>query len=153
VLPRIKAGDFVLVVFGINDGGPPRSASARGSIPGIGDETVDCPGRMAPSKPLTPMAGIWPGIFPTPAPKGARVYVLTVTARNIWNNPKAKFRDATITSQEEGYNPRTTTSSAAPATAISRSGPPRWPRRSMRRCSISLSCSPTGTTRWAARRS
>ena len=31
VLPQIKAGDYVLLVFGINDGGTP---------PGIGDETV-----------------------------------------------------------------------------------------------------------------
>ena len=29
--------------------------------------------------------------------KGAHVFLLTVTTRNIWMNPKAKFRDATPT--------------------------------------------------------
>jgi lysophospholipase L1-like esterase len=105
VLPRIKAGDFVLVVFGINDGGPPRSASARGSIPGIGDETVDLP-RPDGTIETAHTYGWYMARYVTDArAKGAQVYVLTVTARNIWNNPKAKFRDATITSQEEGYNP------------------------------------------------
>ena len=105
VLPRIKAGDFVLVVFGINDGGPPRSASARGSIPGIGDETVDLP-RPDGTIETAHTYGWYMARYITDArAKGAQVYVLTVTARNIWNNPKAKFRDATITSQEEGYNP------------------------------------------------
>src|SRR6185436_7743997 len=39
VLPKIKAGDFVLLVFGINDGAAP--PAGRGSLPGIGDETVE----------------------------------------------------------------------------------------------------------------
>jgi lysophospholipase L1-like esterase len=105
VLPRIKAGDFVLVVFGINDGGPPRSASARGSIPGIGDETVDLP-RPDGTVETAHTYGWYMTKYITDArAKGAQVCVLTVTARNIWNNPKAKFRDATITSQEDGYNP------------------------------------------------
>jgi hypothetical protein len=37
--------------------------------------------------------------------KGARVFLLTVTPRNIWTNPKAKFKDAEIISQEPGYDP------------------------------------------------
>src|SRR5471032_2195710 len=41
VLRNIKPGDFVLLVFGINDGGPPKTVAARGSIPGLGDETVE----------------------------------------------------------------------------------------------------------------
>jgi lysophospholipase L1-like esterase len=105
VLPRIKAGDFVLVVFGINDGGPPRSASARGSIPGIGDETVELPRPDGTIETAHTYGWYMARYISDARAKGARVYVLTVTARNIWNNPKAKFRDATITSQEEGYNP------------------------------------------------
>ncbi len=95
VLPQIKAGDFVLLVFGINDGGPPKTAGARGSIPGIGDETVDLPrddGTVETAHTygwyLSAMAG-------AAREKGAHVYFLTVTTRNIWTNPKAKFRDAT----------------------------------------------------------
>ncbi len=39
VVPQIKAGDFVLLVFGINDGAAP--PVGRGSLPGVGDETVE----------------------------------------------------------------------------------------------------------------
>jgi lysophospholipase L1-like esterase len=80
VLPQIKAGDFMLLVFGINDGSTP---------PGIGDETVELRGQPAHtygwymSKMATDAQG-----------RGARVFLLTVTTRNIWNNPKVKFDDA-----------------------------------------------------------
>jgi hypothetical protein len=36
--------------------------------------------------------------------KGAKVYLLTVTARDIWTNPKATFKDATILTQDPGYS-------------------------------------------------
>src|SRR6267154_1489262 len=35
----LKPGDFVLIQFGHNDGGPLNTDRARGSLPGIGDET------------------------------------------------------------------------------------------------------------------
>ncbi len=107
VLPAIKAGDFVLMVFGINDGGPPRAVRDRGSIPGLGDETVDLPRPDGPWKRPTATAGIcprWPGAA---RDKGAHVYFLTVTTRNIWSNPKAKFRDATpIDPLPADYDPK-----------------------------------------------
>ena len=34
----LQPGDFVLIQFGHNDGGPPDQDLARGSLPGIGDE-------------------------------------------------------------------------------------------------------------------
>ena len=49
VLPEIKAGDYVLLVFGINDGTPP--PAGRGSLQGIGDETVASRGRPCFSRP------------------------------------------------------------------------------------------------------
>jgi rhamnogalacturonan acetylesterase len=95
VLPRIKAGDFVLLVFGINDGGPPRNVSARGSIPGIGEETVELP-RPDGTVEIAHTYGWYMSTMANAArEKGAQVYYLTVTTRNIWTNPKAKFRDAT----------------------------------------------------------
>lgn len=95
VLPRIKAGDFVLLVFGINDGGPPRDVSARGSIPGIGDETLELR-RPDGTVEVAHTYGWYLSTMANAArEKGARVYLLTVTTRNIWSNPKAKFRDAT----------------------------------------------------------
>ncbi len=94
-LPLIKAGDFVLLVFGINDGGPPTSVSARGSIPGIGDETVELK-RPDGTVEIAHTYGWYMSTMATAArDKGARVYLLTVTTRNIWTNPKVKFNDAT----------------------------------------------------------
>jgi rhamnogalacturonan acetylesterase len=97
VEPRIKAGDYLLIVFGINDGGPPTSVSSRGSIPGIGDETVELK-RPDGSVETAHTYGWYMSTMASVArEKGAHVYFLTVTARNMWTNPKVKFSDATPT--------------------------------------------------------
>jgi rhamnogalacturonan acetylesterase len=81
VLPQIKSGDYILLVFGINDGGTP---------PGLGDETVDKNGQPVHTY------GWYMGQMATTAQaKGAHVYLLTVTTRDIWSNPKVKYNDAT----------------------------------------------------------
>ena len=92
---RIKAGDFVLIVFGINDGAaPPRG---RGSLQGIGDETVEVP-RPDGTVETAHTYGWYMSTMATVArDKGAHVVFLTVTTRNMWTNPKAKFRDASPT--------------------------------------------------------
>jgi len=81
VLPQIKAGDFVLLVFGINDGFTP---------PGLGDETV-----LRNNQSVHTYGWYLSKMATDAREKGARVYLLTVTTRNIWNNPKVKFIDAT----------------------------------------------------------
>jgi lysophospholipase L1-like esterase len=91
VLPQIQAGDFLLLVFGINDGG-------LRTPPGLGDEVDPATGRHTYGWYMSKMA--------TDArEKGARVFLLTVTPRNIWTNPRATFKDATIVTQQEGYDP------------------------------------------------
>ncbi|HXS68276.1 MAG TPA: GDSL-type esterase/lipase family protein, partial [Candidatus Polarisedimenticolia bacterium] len=83
VLPQIQAGDYVLLVFGINDGTTP---------PGLGDETVEQRGQSVHTY------GWYMSKMATDArEKGAHVYLLTVTTRNIWSNPKVKYHDATPT--------------------------------------------------------
>ena len=83
VLPQIKAGDFVLLVFGINDEGTP---------PGLGDEIITRSGQPAHSY------GWYMGKMATDArEKGAHVYLLTVTVRNIWRHPKVQYTDGTPT--------------------------------------------------------
>ena len=97
VRPKINAGDFVLLVFGINDGGPPRSVSDRGSLPGLGDETVELE-RSDGSAETAHTYGWYLRAMATAArEQGAHVYLLTVTTRNRWTNPKANFLDATPT--------------------------------------------------------
>jgi lysophospholipase L1-like esterase len=93
VLPQIKAGDYVLLVFGINDGSTP---------PGLGDETVMRNGQAVHTY------GWYMSKMATDAEhKDAHVYLLTVTARNIWINPKVKFHDATpIDPLPADYDPK-----------------------------------------------
>lgn len=91
VLPRIKPGDFVLLVFGINDGAAP--PNGRGSLPGIGDETVEVK-RPDGSVEIAHTYGWYMSTMATLArEKGARVTFLTVTTRDIWTNPNGvEFR-------------------------------------------------------------
>jgi lysophospholipase L1-like esterase len=81
VLPQIQTGDFVLLVFGINDGSTP---------PGLGDEIV-----TQNNQPVHTYGWYMSKMAADAQQKGAHVYLLTVTTRNIWTNPKVKFTDAT----------------------------------------------------------
>ena len=51
---ELKAGDFVLIQFGHNDGGPPDRDRARGSLPGIGEESKELRYPMDARKLCTP---------------------------------------------------------------------------------------------------
>jgi lysophospholipase L1-like esterase len=97
VLPLIKAGDFVLLVFGINDGGPPHTVKDRGSVPGLGDETVVLTRDDGTTETAHTYGWYMSAMANAARDKGAHVVLLTVTARNIWTNPKVQFRDATPT--------------------------------------------------------
>jgi lysophospholipase L1-like esterase len=82
VLPKINTGDYVLLVFGINDGTTPGGTSDK-ILPSIN-------GKMEHSY------GWYMAKMATDAQaRGAHVYFLTVTTRDIWTNPKVKFTDAT----------------------------------------------------------
>ncbi len=93
VLPQIRAGDYVLLVFGINDGSTP---------PGLGDETVERDGQ-----PVHTYGWYMSRMAADAEQKGAHVYLLTVTTRNIWTNPKVKFQDGTpIGPLPSDYDPK-----------------------------------------------
>jgi lysophospholipase L1-like esterase len=94
VLPKIQAGDYVLLVFGINDGSTPNGTGPE-TRPGRGGAAVHTYGWNM-SKMATDAQA-----------KGAHVYFLTVTARNIWTNPKVKFTDATpVGTLPADYDPK-----------------------------------------------
>lgn len=94
VRPLIKRGDFVLLVFGINDGGPPKDSRSRGSIPGLGDETLELNGADGTMEIVHTYGWYMSQMAIAAENQGARVFLLTVTVRNIWHNPKVSFRDA-----------------------------------------------------------
>ena len=97
LLADLKPGDFVLIQFGHNDASPvnedasvpPAARRARGSIPGLGDETqaVD---NIITKKPEVVYTFGWylrKMIAETRA-KGATPIVLSLTIRNLWKDGK-----------------------------------------------------------------
>lgn len=92
-LAEIEAGDFVLIGFGHHDAGPPYLHSSPGSLPGLDAETKDLV-RPDGTTEKAHTFGWYMATMATQArDKGAHVYFLTVTTRNIWTNPKARFRN------------------------------------------------------------
>jgi rhamnogalacturonan acetylesterase len=100
---ELKAGDFVLIQMGHNDGGGtiesvPKDAKGRSSLKGLGEETVPIP----ITKPYKdgPLAGLTTETVHTygwylgkyiadTRAKGATPILLTVTVRNIWKPDSA----------------------------------------------------------------
>lgn len=107
VLPRIRPGDYLLLVFGINDGGPPRTEKDRGSVPGLGDETVELKRADRTAETVHTYGWYMTSMATAARERGAQVYFLTVTTRNIWSNPRVKFNDATpVDPLPADYDPR-----------------------------------------------
>ena len=107
VVGLMKRGDFVLLVFGINDGGPPKTAKARGSIPGLGEETLVLRHDDGSDEVVHTYGWYMRRMAQEAISRGARVYLLTVTVRDIWTNPLVKYADATPIGQLPGnYDPK-----------------------------------------------
>lgn len=88
VLGEMRAGDFVLIQFGHNDGGPINDdRRARGSLPGLGDETLSIHNRVTDTNEVVHTYGwyIRRFIADTKA-RGATPILLSLTVRNIWND-------------------------------------------------------------------
>jgi lysophospholipase L1-like esterase len=88
VLGEMKKGDFVLIQFGHNDPGAINDATrARGSLPGIGDETQEIDNLLTKQHEVVHTFGWYMRkmIVETKA-KGATPIVLSLTVRNIWKD-------------------------------------------------------------------
>jgi lysophospholipase L1-like esterase len=88
VLNEIKRGDFVLIQFGHNDGGPVNDATrARGSLPGTGEETQEIDNLLTRQHEIVHTCGWYlrKMISDTKA-KGAMPIILSLTVRNIWKD-------------------------------------------------------------------
>jgi len=81
----VKKGDLVLIQFGINDGGPLNDSHARGSLPGIGEDSQEIDNHVTNQKEVVHTYGWYlrKMIADTKA-KGATPIILTPTLRNIW---------------------------------------------------------------------
>jgi rhamnogalacturonan acetylesterase len=88
VLDELKAGDYVLIQMGHNDGGDLGGAKPRGSIKGIGEESQDVPqtaGALAGKTETVHTYGWYVRkMIDEAKAKGAHPILLTLTVRDIW---------------------------------------------------------------------
>ena len=90
VLQDLKAGDYVLIQFGHNDGGPLDTGRARGSLPGLGEETKEVT-KPDGTKEVVHTFGWYNRKFIADVKaKGATPILLSLTVRNIWKDGKVE---------------------------------------------------------------
>ena len=89
VLTEIKKGDFILIQFGHNDGGPIDKEKARGSLKGTGDETKEITVEATGKNETVHTYGWYLRKFISDAKsKGGIPIVLSPVPRNIWKDGK-----------------------------------------------------------------
>ncbi len=86
VLGDVKSGDFVLIQFGHNDGGPPDKDRARGSLPGVGDESKEFTLPNGNKEIVHTFGWYMRKYIADTKAKGATPIVLSLTVRNIWKD-------------------------------------------------------------------
>jgi len=88
VLSEMKRGDFVLIQFGHNDAGAINDASrARGSLPGVGEETQEIDNLLTKKHEVVHTYGWYMRkMIADTKTKGATPIVLSLTVRNIWKD-------------------------------------------------------------------
>jgi rhamnogalacturonan endolyase len=92
LLEGVKAGDFVLIQFGHNDGGPINDERrARGSLPGLGDESQEIDNLLTKQHEVVHTFGWYlrKMIADTKA-KGATPILLSLTVRSIWKEGRVE---------------------------------------------------------------
>ena len=92
LIADVKTGDYVLIQFGHNDGGPINGAQiARGSLPGLGDETQEIDNLLTKQHETVRTFGWYMTkmVRETKA-KGAMPILLSLTVRNIWTDGRVE---------------------------------------------------------------
>jgi rhamnogalacturonan acetylesterase len=95
VLAALKPGDFVIMQFGHNDGGPlDDDQRARGTLPGLGDETREIDNPLTKQHEVVHTYGWYLRKFiaDTKA-KGAKPIVCSLVPRKIWKDGKVVRSD------------------------------------------------------------
>ena len=89
VRDSLKPGDFVLMQFGHNDGGPLGDGRARASLKGVGDETQEVDNKTTGKKETVHTYGWYLRKYIAEAKaRGATPIVLSLIPRNIWKEGK-----------------------------------------------------------------
>jgi Lysophospholipase L1 and related esterases len=84
VADDLQPGDFVLIQFGHNDGGPPDRDRARGSLGGVGDESREFTLPDGKKELVHTFGWYLRKFIADTKSKGATPIVLSPTVRNIW---------------------------------------------------------------------
>lgn len=90
VKTEMKAGDFVLLQFGHNDGGPLNTDRARGSLPGLGEESQEVTMPNGNKEVVRTFGWYMRKFIGDAKAKGATPIVLSLTVRNIWKDGKVE---------------------------------------------------------------
>ena len=90
VLQEMKQGDTVLIQFGHNDGGPPDTGRARGSLPGTGEETREVTMPDGRKEVVHTYGWYLRKMIVDAKAKGVTPVVLSLTVRNIWKEGKVE---------------------------------------------------------------
>lgn len=97
LLTQVKAGDLVLIQFGINDAGPVNDATrARGSLPGLGAETQKIDNLLTKQHEVVHTYGWYLRKFISDAQaKGATPLVCSLIPRQTWKDGRiVRSRDS-----------------------------------------------------------
>jgi lysophospholipase L1-like esterase len=86
VRDELKPGDFVLIQFGHNDGGPPDKDRARGSLAGIGGESKSFTMPDGRDEVVYTFGWYLRKFIADSLAKGAIPMLLSTTVRNIWKD-------------------------------------------------------------------
>lgn len=96
IISKVKAGDTVLLQLGINDIGalndePPPPLRARGTIPGIGDETKEIDNVLTKKHEVVHTYGWYMRkMISDTKEKGATPILVSLTIRNAWTDGKVE---------------------------------------------------------------
>ena len=86
----LKPGDYVLIQFGHNDGGPPDRDRARGSLPGLGNEEKEFTLPNGNRETVRTFGWYMRKYIADAKSAGALPIVLSPTVRNIWTDGKVE---------------------------------------------------------------
>jgi lysophospholipase L1-like esterase len=87
---ELKPGDTVLIQFGHNDGGPPDKDRARGSLPGLGEDSQDFTLPNGKQETVYTFGHYMRRMIADTKAAGADPIVLSLTVRNIWSDGKVE---------------------------------------------------------------
>lgn len=91
VKTTLAKGDIVLIQFGHNDGGPIDKDRARGSLKGIGNETLEATIELTQKKEIVRTFGSYLRTYVADAKdKGAIVVLVSPVPRNRWSDNKVE---------------------------------------------------------------